>query len=98
MAIAPVQEAGLNELHAWSVRLSAPDGRPLSGAQLAVEGAMPAHGHGLPTQPQAAPSQDEGVYLVEGVRFNMSGHWTLTLNIEAGGQRDRVTFDLQVAP
>ena len=40
---------------------------------------MPQHGHGLPTRPRVTRSLGEGIYEIEGVRFNMGGWWGIKL-------------------
>lgn len=87
----------LNTLHAWTLHLTAADGRPLEGAQISVDGRMPAHGHGLPTQPQVTADLGGGDYRVEGLRFQMNGEWQVDFTIQAGGLSDiaSVTFTLR---
>ncbi len=84
----------LNALHTWLLTVQTPEGEPVSGATIAVDGGMPAHRHGLPTQPQAAPGDAPGQYRVEGVRFQMPGEWIVTFTIQAGDLTDQVTFPL----
>ena len=55
---------------------------------------MPQHGHGLPTQPRITDDQGNGEYLVEGMKFQMPGWWTLSFHITADDQSDSVTFNL----
>ncbi len=95
VAIAP-QEPGFqrNRLHGWVVTLTTPDGAPVAGAALKVDGGMPRHDHGLPTAPEVTRYLGEGRYLVEGLRFHMPGWWELRLEIAAGNTRDSVTFNL----
>ena len=38
----------------------------------------------------------EGEYLVEGLRFNMSGWWVLSLDVDGSMGRDTVTFNLDL--
>ena len=64
------------------------------GATVTVDGGMPAHRHGLPTQPQAAPGDAPGQYRIEGVRFQMPGEWVVTFTIQADALTDQVTFPL----
>jgi len=80
-------------LHSWIVTLTTPDGQPVAGAQVAVDGGMPQHGHGLPTRPQASEIGD-GRYRVEGVRFNMGGWWVLKLAVEGSAGNDEATFNI----
>jgi hypothetical protein len=68
----------------------------VTGARISVEGGMPEHGHGLPTMPLATAETSPGTYLVEGMKFNMPGWWTVGFDISEGGEPDRVTFNLMV--
>jgi hypothetical protein len=50
--IAPEAEpVTLGAMHAWTVSLRTADGAPVDQAEIAVDGGMPRHGHGLPTSP-----------------------------------------------
>lgn len=82
----------LNTTHTWLLTVETPDGAPVSGATVTVEGGMPAHNHGLPTQPQVTEADAPGAYRVEGVRFQMPGEWFMTFNIQSGDLADKVTF------
>ena len=84
----------INRMHAWTVVIQSADGTPITGANVAVDGGMPAHDHGLPTAPRVTREVQPGEYVVEGVRFHMGGDWQLTFAIDAGGVADSVTFDL----
>jgi YtkA-like len=79
-----------------SVRLVVTDaeGRAIDGAQISIEGGMPQHGHGLPTRPRVTRSLGDGIYEIEGVRFNMGGWWEFTLEIASSRGTDTVTFNL----
>jgi hypothetical protein len=37
-----------------------------------------------------------GTYLVEGMKFQMHGWWTVTFAISAAGKSDMVTFNLRL--
>jgi hypothetical protein len=69
-------------------------GEPIDGATIQIDGGMPQHGHGLPTQPRVTKQMGEGVYEIEGVRFNMGGWWEFKLEIAGAPGTDRVTFNL----
>jgi hypothetical protein len=71
-------------------------GRPVDGATISVDGGMPEHGHGLPTQPRVTRGFGNGAYAVEGVRFNMGGWWELRLAISTAAGVDSVTFNLDL--
>jgi hypothetical protein len=89
---APPAGSPVNELHAWRLDLSDAGGEPVTGASIAVEGDMPAHGHGLPTQPQVR-ELGGGRYEVEGMKFQMGGEWLVELRIDGGRGRDTVRFE-----
>ena len=69
-------------------------GRPVDNAEIAVDGGMPEHGHGLPTRPRVTRALGDGLYEIEGVRFNMGGWWEFKLAINGAGASDIVTFNL----
>ena len=79
-----------------SVRLLVMDatGRPVDGARISIDGGMPEHAQGLPTQPRVTRALGGGMYEVEGLRFSMGGWWELRLAIETSGGTDLVTFNL----
>jgi hypothetical protein len=71
-------------------------GHPVEGATVAVDGGMPEHGHGLPTQPRADRVLAPGVYAIDGLRFNMGGWWELNFKIDGPSGADRVLFHLKI--
>jgi hypothetical protein len=85
--------AGLNKLHAWEVHVTSPSGRPIDGLKIAVDGGMPQHGHGLPTRPRITHQLGDGRYLMEGMKFSMTGWWEIRLKIEGAADSDTVTFN-----
>lgn len=84
----------INRMHAWVVAVAARDGKPVTGATVDFGGGMPDHGHGLPTAPRVTKALGGGGYLIEGMKFHMSGHWQLKLAIESGHVKDEVTFNI----
>ena len=72
------------------------DGRAIDGAQISIDGGMPQHGHGLPTRPRVTKNLGDGLYEIEGVRFNMGGWWEFKLAITGPGGADVVTFNLDL--
>lgn len=86
----------LNKMHAWTVHIETAAGDPVDDARIVVEGGMPAHNHGLPTQPRQTRSLGNGDYLVEGLRFHMAGAWEMRLEIRAGGRADTVVVPLRL--
>ena len=61
-----------------------------------IDGGMPQHGHGLPTKPRITSTEPNGVYVVEGVRFNMGGWWELKFAVSANASKDSVTFNIRL--
>ena len=87
---------GINETHTWTLHITDADGAAVNDAEIRVNGGMPAHGHGLPTRPQASKAPGDGNYTVEGLKFQMGGLWEVRFDISAGGQSDSVTFELNL--
>lgn len=83
----------VNELHAWEIRLSSTDGKPIDGARIFIGGGMPEHGHGFPTRPQIGASATPGLYRIEGMKFNMPGWWEIRIAVIADDTSDMVTFN-----
>jgi YtkA-like len=71
-------------------------GHSIDDAAIAIDGGMPEHGHGLPTRPRVTRSLGDGLYEIEGVRFNMGGWWEVRLAITGARGVDTVTFHLAV--
>ena len=83
----------INQIHSWQVKLSTPAGAPVSHARIDVDGGMPQHGHGLPTRPRVTRELAEGTYLLEGMKFSMTGWWEIKLAIQTADGADKVTFN-----
>ncbi|TKT79123.1 FixH family protein [Aquamicrobium sp. LC103] len=81
-------------LHSWIVTVATPDGAAVEDARITVDGGMPQHSHGLPTEPQSTGHIGDGRYRIEGVRFNMGGWWVLKFAIEAPAGRDEAEFNV----
>jgi len=93
----PTTPAAINQIHTWQIKVASPSGAPISHARIAVDGGMPQHGHGLPTRPQATQEMAEGIYLLEGMKFSMTGWWEIKLAIQSAQGSDNVTFNTVVA-
>jgi hypothetical protein len=79
----------------WILALRTPDGVPVMGAELAITGGMPLHGHGLPSQPTASEVAG-GRYRIEGVKLNMHGAWVIEALVQTAAGQDRLRFDLAI--
>jgi hypothetical protein len=83
-----------NQIHSWILHVATPDGQPVTDATITVDGGMPQHGHGLPSQPQVTKHLGGGDYQVEGMNFQMGGWWAVDFTINANGQHDTVRFNM----
>jgi hypothetical protein len=92
-----VEPPPINRLHQWVVHVETPDGHPVEAAKIEIDGGMPEHGHGLPTQPEMDRELGHGDYEIDGMKFQMSGWWVVKFHITSGGQSDQVTFNLALA-
>ncbi|TXS92060.1 FixH family protein [Parahaliea maris] len=86
----------INRMHSWQLQLEDAEGRPVTGAVIAVDGGMPAHNHGLPTRPQVIEAAGAGDYRIDGLRFHMPGNWEVRLQITAGALSDEVVITLSL--
>ena len=86
----------LGRMHAWTVTIHNPDGKPVTDADIRVGGGMPIHNHGFPTEPEATKQLEDGVYLIEGIKFSMSGPWLLFFDITSAEKTDSVAFDIDM--
>jgi hypothetical protein len=91
--VPPAQAPAINQMHSWTVKLTMPQGAPVHGAKFLVDGGMPQHGHGLPTQPRVTREIENGTYALDGMKFNMTGWWEVKLTIQGPQGVDKVTFN-----
>ena len=84
----------INEIHSWIVHVDDANGTVVEGATIVVDGGMPQHNHGFPTEPQITEELGDGDYLLDGVKFSMVGWWELKLDISSGSDSDTVTFNI----
>jgi hypothetical protein len=94
--LVPAQPLRPRKMQTVQVTVRDADGHAIDGAQIAVDGGMPQHGHGLPTRPRVTRNAGHGVYEIEGVRFNMGGWWEFKLSISTPAGTDVVTFNLSL--
>ena len=92
----PAQQPAINQMHSWKVKLATPGGEPVHGARFLVDGGMPQHGHGLPTQPRVTREIEDGTYALDGMKFSMTGWWEVKLAIDGPQGADKVTFNTVV--
>ena len=82
------------DLDAW---VFAPDdaARPRSDVSLAVDAAMPQHGHGMNRVPKIEKLPDGG-FRAEGLLFHMPGKWELYFDVARGPLVERAQVDVEV--
>ena len=85
----------INQIHEWELEIETVEGEALVGANVTLSGGMPEHQHGFPTVPTVT-EVGEGRYLVEGMKFQMSGSWQMVFDIEVNGEHDELVFNLMV--
>jgi hypothetical protein len=86
----------VNMVHRWVLHIETPEGQAIEGATITVGGDMPAHGHGMPTQPEVTADLGGGDYRVEGMAFQMGGYWIIDVTVTAGGETDLIRFGLEL--
>jgi hypothetical protein len=91
-------EVPLGRIHSWIFHVETLDGDYFVPARITVGGGMPQHGHGFMTDPRITQVLAEGDFLVEGVKFHMSGDWIIRFEIVGAGSGDMVSFDVHVEP
>ena len=91
-----IEPIAINVMHEWILTIESADGYPVTNADVAVEGGMPEHNHGLPTQPKVTKNLGNGRYLLQGVRFHMSGFWEMKVTIRVEGYEHVVIFRLEL--
>jgi hypothetical protein len=84
----------VNKIHGWTLTVVTSDGKPVKDAVISIDGDMPEHGHGLPTEPEVTQELRDGVYLVEGMKFSMPGWWTMKFIIQTRFNEESITFNL----
>ena len=94
--LAPASPLRPRQMQTVRVTVRDAEGRAIDDAQISIDGGMPQHGHGLPTRPRVTANLGDGVYEIEGVRFNMGGWWEFRLAIAGPRGADTVTFNLDL--
>lgn len=71
----------INRMHSWILHIESSDGEPVENAEIIVNGGMPEHDHGLPTQPRVTEELGGGDYRLDGMRFHMRGYWEIEVTV-----------------
>ncbi|WP_455211871.1 FixH family protein [Kaarinaea lacus] len=91
----------LQKIHSWTLHAENANGQPVENLKIYVSGGMPMHRHGFPTKPLVTEHLGNGDYRVEGIKFNMPGHWEMRFNITekgkpAGRDTDRIVYEIHL--
>jgi len=86
----------LSDFHSWELSVTNTDGEPVE-AVVTVNGDMPQHGHGLPTNPQVT-ALGNGRYRVDGFKFHMPGWWQVVVSVATAERHDRAVFNFILEP
>jgi YtkA-like protein len=86
----------IGKFSTWIIELHESSGAAVTGANVAIAGGMPGHGHGLPTQPQITEELGGGRYRIEGMKLNMVGAWVIEVFVSTFAGSDRLRFDLAI--
>jgi hypothetical protein len=86
----------INQIHTWTIDVAMADGAPLDPSAITIDGGMPQHGHGLPTEPQVTRDLGDGKFEVEGMKFNMPGWWVVNVHVQTPAGEDQATFNLNL--
>lgn len=93
----PIAAMPDNEGFRFEVRVAEASTRqPAEDVTLAVDAAMPEHGHGMNRVPRVTRLGD-GHFLVEGMYFHMTGRWELYLDVTQGAWTERTQCRVELA-
>lgn len=86
----------VGELHNWLIRVETVDGELFIPRQLVLLAGMPEHGHGLASSPRVTQYLESGDFLVEGVRFQMTGLWDIVVHVTGPRGPDTANFTMEL--
>jgi len=92
----PQEPVTIGKSQNWVVKLTPQTNDQGTPNHLSIRGVMRAHGHGLPNAPQFTRYLGGQEFLLEGLKFNMSGHWSLQLSIGDALGLDNAIIEMHV--
>ena len=95
--VPPTGPIRIQQFHEWQIKVATSGGEPLTNALVYLNAAMPEHAHGLPTRPIVTKELVPGTYLVEGVKFSMTGWWEIYVAVQKVPASDVTTFNYVLA-
>lgn len=90
----PIPRGETFSIDAWVFAPESPD-VPRTDVQLAVDAAMPEHGHGMNRVPKIA-AKGGGRFHAEGLLFHMPGKWELYFDVTRGPLTERAQTDVHL--
>jgi hypothetical protein len=87
----------VGELFAVDIALTDLAGQPVPNATLKIDATMPAHGHGMMTDPELKPVAPTK-WHAEGLKLHMHGAWQFEVKVEAGSVKERLTANYEQPP
>jgi hypothetical protein len=94
LADGPVKRGETFAIDAWVFAADAP-GKAREDVTLAVDAAMPQHGHGMNRVPHVE-KMGAGRFHVDGLDFHMPGKWELYFDVARGARVERAQTDVEV--
>ena len=92
----PAGAPRINRMHSWILQVESADGAPIEWAKIVVDGGMPEHDHGLPTEPRVTAELGNGEYRLDGMRFHMRGLWEIRITVTTEEGETVVVIPLQL--
>jgi len=85
-----------NQMFSFTVQVRDASGnQPVTGIELAVDAAMPAHHHGMNTKPKVIANPDR-TFTVRGMMLHMSGDWEIYFDVTRGGATERAQMNVNL--
>ncbi|WP_297454500.1 FixH family protein [Persephonella sp.] len=78
-------------INIWRIEIYTPDGKPLTGAKVSVNGYMPPM-PGMPEMSFDYPVEEKGSYYESNVNLSMGGTWQITIKAEKGKEKVEFKF------
>ncbi len=85
-----------NRLHHWHLYLTPKSGDLPAPGELSIRAGMTRHYHVLPTTPKITRGPRAGEYIIEGVKFDRLGEWTVRVGLKNGRGADEISFPVNV--
>jgi hypothetical protein len=94
IADGPVRRGETFAIDAWVFAADAPEA-PRTDVSLAVDAAMPQHGHGMNRVPRVE-NLGAGRFHIDGLDFHMPGRWELYFDVARQALVERAQADVEV--